>query len=48
MRSRIEDGVLRDSGFRDRFRTTVNVMSDVFGAGIVDHLSRKDLEDDTV
>ncbi|GJQ65440.1 hypothetical protein Trydic_g7547 [Trypoxylus dichotomus] len=28
----------------DRFRTTINVMGDSFGAGIVYHLSKKDLE----
>ena len=28
---------------RDRFRTAVNVMGDVFGTGIVEHLSRDDL-----
>jgi Na+/H+-dicarboxylate symporter len=30
-------------GLRDRFRTTLNVMGDAFGAGIVQHLSRKQL-----
>ena len=29
---------------RDRFRTTVNVCGDCFGAGVVEHLSKKDLE----
>ena len=28
---------------RDRFRTSVNVLGDAFGAGIVHHLSRDDL-----
>ncbi|XP_022918475.1 excitatory amino acid transporter 1-like [Onthophagus taurus] len=34
----------------DRLRTTINVMGDSFGAGIVHHLSKKDLEklDDTI
>ena len=37
----------------DRFRTTVNVLGDSIGTGIVDHLSREDIkamddmEDDT-
>lgn len=29
---------------RDRLRTTVNVWGDSIGAGIVDHLSRKEIE----
>ena len=29
--------------FRDRFRTTVNVLGDAFGAGIVYHYSKKQL-----
>ena len=28
---------------RDRFRTTVNVLGDSIGAGVVEHLSRDDL-----
>ena len=28
---------------RDRFRTTVNVLGDSIGAGVVEHLSREDL-----
>jgi Na+/H+-dicarboxylate symporter len=28
----------------DRFRTAINVLGDAFGAGIVNHLSKKDLE----
>nr|CAD7589538.1 unnamed protein product [Timema genevievae] len=28
---------------RDRFRTTVNVLGDALGAGIVDHLSKGEL-----
>ena len=28
---------------RDRFRTTVNVCGDCFGAAVVEHLSKKDL-----
>lgn len=31
------------SHFRDRFRTTVNVLGDTFGVGIVQHYSRKQL-----
>lgn len=31
--------------FRDRFRTTVNVCGDCFGAGLVEYLSRNDLKD---
>ena len=30
---------------RDRFRTAVNVLGDSFGAGIVAHLSQKELEE---
>lgn len=30
--------------YRDRLRTTINVMGDCFGAGIVYHLSKKDLD----
>lgn len=30
--------------FLDRLRTTINVWGDAIGAGIIDHLSRKDLE----
>jgi len=29
--------------FRDRVRTSINVLGDAFGAGIVEHLSRDDL-----
>lgn len=29
---------------RDRFRTSVNVLGDAYGAGIVHHLSRADLD----
>lgn len=29
---------------RDRFRTTINVWGDCIGAGIVDHLSKKEIE----
>jgi Na+/H+-dicarboxylate symporter len=28
----------------DRFRTAINVLGDAFGAGIVSHLSKQDLE----
>jgi Na+/H+-dicarboxylate symporter len=28
----------------DRFRTAINVLGDSYGAGIVHHLSKKDLE----
>lgn len=31
--------------FRDRFRTTINVMCDSIGAILVDHLSKRDLKD---
>ncbi|KAF5303356.1 hypothetical protein FQR65_LT08269 [Abscondita terminalis] len=31
----------------DRFRTVINVMGDAFGAGIVDHLSKEELENGT-
>ena len=29
---------------RDRFRTTINVLGDSLGAGIVNHLSKRELE----
>lgn len=29
---------------RDRFRTTINVMGDSLGAGIVNHLSKVELD----
>lgn len=29
---------------RDRFRTTVNVLGDALGAGLVEHLSRDELD----
>ena len=29
--------------YRDRFRTTVNVLGDSIGAGVVEHMSRDDL-----
>lgn len=32
-----------DYCFRDRIRTCTNVLGDTFGAGIIDHLSRKDI-----
>lgn len=31
--------------FSDRFRTTINVLGDSLGAGIIDHLSRGELAD---
>jgi len=34
---------LRCCGNRDRIRTSVNVLGDSFGAGIVDHLSKGEL-----
>ncbi|XP_062587018.1 excitatory amino acid transporter 3-like [Saccostrea cucullata] len=37
--------VLALDWFLDRFRTAVNVLGDSFGAGIVDHLSRQDLDE---
>lgn len=30
--------------FRDRFRTMINVMGDSLGAGIVNHLSKSELQ----
>ena len=30
--------------FRDRLRTSVNVVGDSYGAGIIDHLSKAELE----
>lgn len=30
--------------FRDRFRTTINVLEDSLGAGIVNHLSKNELK----
>lgn len=35
-------------GYRDRFRTTVNVLGDSFGARIVERLSRKQLASQVV
>lgn len=31
--------------FRDRFRTSINVLGDSIGAGIIAHLSRHDLKE---
>lgn len=31
--------------FRDRFRTSINIIGDAYGAGIVHHLSKKELEE---
>ncbi|KAK3091712.1 hypothetical protein FSP39_022096 [Pinctada imbricata] len=36
--------ILTIDWFLDRFRTAINVLGDSFGAGIVQHLSRNDLE----
>jgi len=30
---------------RDRFRTAINVLGDAYGAGLVAHLSKQDLEE---
>lgn len=30
---------------RDRFRTAINVLGDAYGAGLVAHMSKKDLEE---
>lgn len=30
--------------YRDRFRTTINVLGDSLGAGLIDHISRDELE----
>ena len=30
--------------YRDRFRTTINVVCDALGAYVVEHLSKKELE----
>ncbi|XP_012940660.1 excitatory amino acid transporter [Aplysia californica] len=38
--------ILAVDWFLDRFRTATNVLGDSFGAAIVEHLSRKELEDD--
>ncbi|XP_056007353.1 excitatory amino acid transporter 3-like [Ostrea edulis] len=37
--------ILAIDWFLDRFRTAVNVLGDSYGAGIVNHLSRQDLEE---
>lgn len=34
---------LSNSFSRDRFRTTINVLGDSIGAGIVDHMSKSEL-----
>lgn len=31
--------------FRDRFRTVINVMGDVYGTGVVQHLSQLELDE---
>ena len=30
--------------YRERFRTAVNILGDSFGAGLVDHLTKADIE----